>query len=131
MFIIVSVGIFSGLLPIFVRLLVRRIPIVTSRVDATPTCRTGATQVVEVELPKLVGEGSSTIPPRLGGSGSLAEPTNEIHGRGFPPSKPSPKEKNLEDISDAEWQKRIAEQKRRLFERNDVKDLDGLRKLTA
>jgi hypothetical protein len=62
----------------------------TRRTEATPTRRTGATQVVEVSLERE-NEGELAIPATL----SRKRPSSlstipEIHGRGFPPSKPTP-----------------------------------------
>ena len=90
-----------------------------SRVDATPTSRTGATQVVEVEFPNELTKGVDDTAP-LSRERFAVLPTHEIHGRGKPPSKPSPEEKTPLNAEDAEsemaMQERLAEQKRRLLE---------------
>ncbi|HKW61035.1 MAG TPA: hypothetical protein VJN89_00700 [Candidatus Acidoferrum sp.] len=66
----------------------------SSRAHATCTSRTGATQVVELNS-EIEREVSRQIPtPRSRGRASNL-PTKEIHGRGFPPSKPSPKEEGI------------------------------------
>jgi hypothetical protein len=87
------------------------------RVEATPTSRTGATQVVEVESPKeLTRRADDTAP--LSRERFAVLPANEIHGRGKPPSKPSPQEKTPVDAElETVMRENLAEQKRRLFEK--------------
>jgi hypothetical protein len=62
------------------------------RTDATGTRRTGATQVFELSIEREV-EGKRTIPALRSQERPCASPTDtKLHGRGFPPSKPSPVE---------------------------------------
>ena len=63
-----------------------------SRTDATPTGRTGASQVFDLRIERE-GKGSQMIPALRSqerSTGSLTK--QELPGRGFPPSKPSPTE---------------------------------------
>jgi hypothetical protein len=65
-------------------------------VGATPGGCARATQVVEVEFTDGVGTSrvKSSIPTPASQERSIASPTKDVfHGRGFPPSKPSPGEK--------------------------------------
>jgi hypothetical protein len=63
----------------------------TCRTDATGTRRTGATQVFELRVEREV-DGKRTIPALRSQERPSASPTNtKLHGRGFPPSKPSPR----------------------------------------
>jgi helix-turn-helix protein len=60
------------------------------RTEATPTRRTGATQVFEVS-PEGVTDSKSTIPATLSRERSASlQSIPERPGRGFPPSKPTP-----------------------------------------